>query len=82
MCSLLVQQNQVFSELFISYRPTYPKTNTQYLGGLGAIIANANVQSMEITVHGGQWGMLTTFPQCNFALEFQEILSQNNTRYH
>ena len=41
-----------------------------------------SVQSMVITVHGGQWGMLTTFPQCNFSLEFQEILSQNNTCYH
>ena len=82
MCRVLVKQNQVFSESFISYWPTYPKTNTQYLGGLGAIVANANVQSMVITVHEGQWGMLTTFPQYNFALEFQEILSQNNTCYH
>ena len=26
--------------------------------------------------------MLTTFPQCNFSLEFLEILSQNHIRYH
>ena len=26
--------------------------------------------------------MLTTFPQCNFSLEFSEILSQNHIRYH
>ena len=26
--------------------------------------------------------MLTAFPQCNFSLEFQEILSQNLKCYH
>ena len=34
------------------------------------------------TCNCNQWGMLTTFPQCNFSLEFPEILSQNLICYH
>ena len=30
----------------------------------------------------GRWGMITTFPQCNFSLEFSEILGQNLICYH
>ena len=29
-----------------------------------------------------KYGMLTTFPQCNFSLEFPEIFSQNHICYH
>ena len=29
-----------------------------------------------------QKGMLTTFPQCNFSLEFPEIFSENHICYH
>ena len=29
-----------------------------------------------------QRGMLTTYPQCNFSLEFKEIFSQNLLNYH
>ena len=29
-----------------------------------------------------EYGMLTTFPQCNFSLEFPQIVSQNHTCYH